>query len=151
MQNYKPYFKAMGMPNEMYTMACMPEEELENMYPEIYFIVYPVVCHHCDTMDMRYGNMYMPSRNELKCIIKNIESSIELNDSNNTNSTKEVEGKQWNKNGRNLQDLIWILFLKELMDRRRPRSYPYGPGFGYGSTPNYGPGRRFRYGNGYYY
>jgi len=43
----------------------MPVQQLENMYPRTYYIVYPRVQHYCDMMDMNYGCFYCPTKEEL--------------------------------------------------------------------------------------
>ena len=69
--------QAMGIPNQYSPMMTMPEQQLENMYPNIYNIINPVVEKHCDNMDMKYGTMYCPKKEELEATTDNILAEVE--------------------------------------------------------------------------
>lgn len=154
MQDYErdsmPYMHKMGIPSNMYPMANMPEQQLEMMYPRIYYIIYPVVVRHCDMMDMTYGRMYMPNREEVERMTDNIHSQVEADV--DAEMQQESEGSEERQFGfgfgrrRFLRNLISILLLRELLHRRRrpffgtPFGGGFGPGFGGGFGGGFGPG-----------
>jgi len=144
MQDYErdwmPCMQTMGIPNNMYPMMTMPESHLERMYPKVYYIIYPVVVRHCDTMDTTYGPMYMPAREEVERMVDNIYAKVEA-DVNVTikQDSREPEERQLGFGGRRLlRGLIGILLIRELLRRRRRPffGFPFGGGFG----PGFGGG-----------
>ncbi|MFZ7130905.1 MAG: hypothetical protein ACOWWR_00930 [Eubacteriales bacterium] len=150
-QQWMPYMQNVGVPSEMIPMVDMPQQELESMYPTIYFIVYPMVCRYCDMMDNTYGDMYVPNQKELSNMVDKMMEEMDIENIPMEPKSKDVSTKQWNRDA--ARDLLSILFLRELLDRRRYRRYPPYPypwtGRGPGRGPGFGPppGR----GPGYYY
>ena len=146
--DWRPCMQAMGIPNKIYPMMTMPEQQLETMYPKIYYIIYPVVVHHCDMMDSTYGCMYMPKREEVEHMIDNIYTKVEVDvDVAIKQEPRESEERQFGFGERLLlRGLIGVLLLRELLRRRRHPFFgsPYGRGFG----PGFGGG--FNGGPGYY-
>ena len=134
--------------------------ELENSYPEIYKIVYPMVTKKCDNMR---GETI--TRDDIENMTDEIYSAIEVNSEINLNinlQNKTTGNRQENKvstsnilksedknekrgedrqfGNRNLRDLIQILIIRELLRRPRPERPPFpGPG-GRPPFPG-GPGR----------
>ena len=135
--------------NGYYNMAYqngnrdMEDVEIEKLYPEIYKIAYPMVCKAC--------NQYRGEITEefVSKLTKEVYSNLELEDvrmeetqknevrnastsKNNTYSSKtennkiERETRQRRPNN-TLQDLIRILILRELLNRR-PGRPPIPPG-----------------------
>lgn len=127
--------------------------DLEDFYPEIYKIIYPMVQKACD------GNMGANSREEIERMTDEIYSAIEdsnqinvninlgntvsttnMNRTQNRNeiSKEEVQKKQEVENrniegesrisprNNNLRDLIKILLIRELL-RRRHNNFPQRP------------------------
>lgn len=141
--NYMPYMNSymqmMDMPNYCYQMAGMPEKQLESMYPKVYITIFPVVQHHCDMMDMKYGMMHIPTCEQLDSMTESI-VKIVVPDVEVIITQEEREGERQLEFGgrRLLRDLVTILLLRELIQRRSPYGYGgyYGyPGGGYGSFP----------------
>ena len=129
--------------------------ELENSYPEIYKIVYPMITKKCDNMrgnNITKGDIEnmtdeiyyaLESRNETQVNI-NLTNDVNrqrtanrANSSTSANTTKEenrkpkikvsettVEKRQLNGG---LRDLIQILLIRELLNRRRPPFRPPMP------------------------
>ncbi len=129
----------MGMHNQYNPMVTMPEQELENMYPNVYNIVNPVVESHCDQMDMKYGAMYCPTKEQVEAETEQIVKEVE----NNVLAAIEKDGATAERQlgfgfgGRRLlRDLAGILLIRSLIGRRRP--YGYFPGYFYGSPFFYG-------------
>lgn len=138
--------------------------ELENSYPEIYRIVYPMVSKKCD--NMRGGNITkddienmtdeiyyaLESRNETQV---NINLKNEVNSTRTTSGSKienrkpEVKVAETTEENRQLngglRDLIQILLIRELLNRRRPpfrppMPNPPGPGPRPPMRPPFRPG-----------
>ena len=150
--------------------------ELENSYPEIYKIVYPMVAKKCENMrgenitkdeiENMTDEIYyaLESRNETQVNINltndvnGIRKANNSNSSVSTNITKvdnrktdvkvsEVTGTNSEKRQINggLRDLIQILLIRELLNRRRPpfrqpMPNPPGPGPRPPMRPPFGPG-----------
>lgn len=106
------------------------EQELENSYPEIYKIVYPMVRKVCAQNNRGYGKA------EIDRMVEEVYSNIEVNNGAQLNITlnndvrggdKEKESKDEERENRQarrnnmLNDLIRILILRELLGR--PRMY----------------------------
>lgn len=146
-QGWMPYIQSMRAPEEMLPIVDMTELQLEEMYPRIYFIINPVIIHHCNALDAQYGDMYVPSKDLFNEMVEDIHSRV--SDDLDANNKQGVEIKQWTRGSHELRDLISIILLREMMHRRRrPRRYPYddyrrGPGYGYG--PGYGRGPGYWY------
>ncbi len=129
--------------------------DLENFYPEIYKIIYPMVQKACD------GNMGANSREEIEQMTDEIYSAIEDNNQINVNinlgntvsttnsntqkrneqhkeevqkkssEKQEVENRNTEESrisprNNNLRDLIKILLIRELL-RRRHNNFPPRP------------------------
>lgn len=120
-----------SMPSQMSPYSNMETsvDDLERMYPEVYRVVYPMVCFACDNVrmpiteemvDMMTDDIY--DRVEADGRI-NVEVSVEVR-SNESNS-EETRQRRPRRRNRFLRDLIRILLLRELI-RRRPR-FPMRP------------------------
>ena len=146
--------------NQMYqneypnTSQINMRNDLEDFYPEIYKIIYPMVQKACD------GNMGANSREEIEQMTDEIYSAIEDNNQINVNinlgntisttnmnrtqnrneiSKEEVQKKQEVENrntegesrisprNNNLRDLIKILLIRELLRRRHNHFSPRPP------------------------
>ena len=60
----------MNMPMmPMMNMSMCMEEDLEKMYPKIYFSIHPMVVHHCDMMESKHGVMHCPSKDEMESYV----------------------------------------------------------------------------------
>jgi len=129
-------------------MLMMPEEELERMYPRIYYIINPVIIRQCDVMEEVYGPDYVPAREELERMIDHIMYDVESR--LQEDMTDELARMQGNPSGSNprgnpdgrpfLRDLTGTLLIRELLGRRRRRFrrrpgfprfpiYPFYPGY----------------------
>lgn len=163
-ETYEDYIRSiLGYPNYTYqnqTMNCNPmnsepKEELEACYPEIYKVVYPMICKACDTntrpvtpalIDELTNEIYVSieSDNEINV---NINLTNEIGNTinhrstttNKTNTSKienvrevrETRGEDRQFRNRGLQDLIRILLIRELLGRpgnpgHRPPMPPHG-------------------------
>ena len=134
-QNYEDYMRSiLGYPNV--NTYQMPDDyyqqqndlklsELENLYPEIYKLVYPMVCKCVEnnTKPLTEENI-----NEMVLSISNnIEADFEVNvrmelkngDVRNPNSKEE---KRETRQNNYLNDLIRILLIREFLRRRNPQS-----------------------------
>ena len=127
--NYNTY-------NSMYNRTNFEIQELENCYPDIYVLVYPMVQKIC-------MNNTRPITKELVDeMTKEIYFSIEDNEigetrgkeeNTNVNSKDNIENRTIQIKNRTLNDLIRILILRELLGRpgnipgRLPRPRPPQP------------------------
>jgi len=129
---------AMAYPQQYCPMAAMPEQQLEDMYPRTYYIVYPRVQHYCDMMDMNYGCSYCPTKEQLDKMCDKICDEVESDvEAALCEEMKEEADRQLGFGGRRLlRALVGTLLIRELLNRRRPFGFPgfYGgyPGYNYG-------------------
>lgn len=131
--NYDEYMRCMlGYPN-MYTN--MPHfnntnpysDDLERMYPDVYRVVYPMVCAACDNITMPVTESMIDSmtdniydRVEADGRI-NIEVTVEAefrDDELNSSESRQFSRPRPRRRNRFLRDLIRILLLRELLRRR---------------------------------
>ena len=111
-------------------------EALNEFYPEIYKLLYPMVCKICnqnfnreitkDLIDRMTDEIYMNFEAEERPVQNNMRSPLKNGDVRNPNA-KEPETRQI-QGGRNflLRDLIRILILRELGRPNRPQFPPPG-------------------------
>jgi hypothetical protein len=160
---YQPTYQAAVDPYNNPNVQSMAEERTE-MYPDIYKIVYPMVCKVCDE------NAGMPVTDEAveemtNTVYSNVEADVDVNieanvkkevnnrngDVKNPNAKEpERETRQRRPGNRLLRDLIRILILRELFDRRPPRPPFPGPRPPRPPFPGPRPYRSFDYGGLYY-
>ena len=139
-RDWRPGMQTMGIPSQMYPVAALPEQQLESMYPRIYFIIYPAVIRCCDMMDATHGSMYAPKPEDVEHMVDDIYGTVEADVEA---AVKQESGtsaeRQFGFGGRPLlRGLIGILLLRELLRRRRRPffGFPFGGGFG----PGFGGG-----------
>ena len=123
---YDMYYDNWDMSN-MLSMNNIQMQELENCYPEIYTIVYPMVQRACSQ------NTRPITRELIDNMTDEIYYSIEDKEMlENRNKEEKGEDRQIRRNT-NLNDLIRILILRELLGRpglpggRPPRPRPPRP------------------------
>lgn len=149
-QNYEDYMRSvLGYPNDnfnpntyygcnddvcngMTQMATDIPEEREEWYPEIYRIVYPMVRKTCDDninaqvteelVEEMTNRIYMSIEVEEKEDMEPRQEELRNGDVRNPRAKEpERETRQRRPNNPILRDLIRILLLRELFDRRRRR------------------------------
>jgi hypothetical protein len=129
------------------------EKHLIGMYPKIYFIIYPFVTKCCDKMEKEHGHDHVPSREEFEDMVKEIFEEIEEKIEDIIDEEEDELTRQYGRR-RLPRDLTRILFLNELVGRRRRRRRPYPPYPGYYPYPGYPQGPGFYppyHGHGGYY
>lgn len=106
-------------------------DDLERMYPEVYRVVYPMVCRACDNVTMPVTESMLDSmtddiydRVEADSRI-NIEVEVQFRD-NDSDESRQMSRPRPRPRNRFLRDLIRILLIRELLGRRRPR-FPFRP------------------------
>lgn len=129
-------FPVMGMSGN-FPMMEMPQEQLESMYPEMYHVVHPHVKNHCDMFDSKYGMMHTPKREQLESMTDDICRKVEVDVDILINTNREGDDRQIGFGGRRvLRDLVSILLIRELINRRRRPThfggFPGGFGGGFG-------------------
>ena len=148
-QSYEEYMRdVLGYPreatyNDYYGInqrnMIVADEEIEKLYPEIYRVVYPMVCKACNQYkgeitedlvsrltDEVYSNLEVENevRGEEKPKAKT-ETRVSTT-SKTVSASKEVETRQRRLNN-NLRDLIRILILRELINRPGRPPFPGEP------------------------
>lgn len=128
------------------------QTSVEDMYPEIYKIIYPMVCKACMNVQENISeDLVSRITNEIYVNVENTEVAQECRNLQNGKNTKNevttnnrvssvVNDTRQETRQRNplLRDLIRILVLRELLGRpHRPR-LPFRPPF----RPPFGPGPR---------
>ena len=149
--------------NFQYQVAQDTSQELEECYPKIYRIIYPMVCKACENnvqpvtkqlIDSLTNEIYMAVEGNEEVNI-NINLGNDVRSTQNTNTPKKPEVKVENRSttesrqigGRNflLNDLIRILLIRELLgggnNQRPPFRPPMRPNFPGGMGPNRPPFR----------
>lgn len=140
----------------MTTDYSMPEtDEFSDLYPEIYKLIYPMVCKVCsqnghreitkDLVDKMTDEIYVNFESD-DTQTQMTKNNLRNGDVRNPNA-KEPEVRQETRQ-RNflLRDLIRILILRELLRRRRPNR-PHFPPQGrppMPPRPPMGPGNPYR-------
>ena len=147
-QNYEDYMRqVLGYPNMSTNDNCndgyyqvsmsmrpayeMPEER-EDLYPEIYRLIYPMVCKACDEVGDREiteelvenltNTIYINFEGEATVEVPMQRAENRNGDVKNPNAKEEV--RQTRQSNPFLRDLIRILILRRLFERRRPRPRP---------------------------
>lgn len=111
----------------------MMNNSMENMYPEIYRVIQPMVIKACDSL--RYTNMgnTFITVNILDDLTDNIYRSIENEERSseeNSDSQRSGENDDNTRQRRNLlRDLIRILLIRELLRRGYNTYSPYVYGY----------------------
>lgn len=100
------------------------EQDLAMIYPGIYHRIMPMVMYYGDQMEMRYGAMYSPAKEEVEKITDDIYDRLgkDINfDEYDERGENEEDLRQGPSRRPIARDLISILFLRELNRRRRRR------------------------------
>lgn len=162
-ETYEDYIRSiLGYPNYGATYQQQPmainyerndqNAEIENCYPEIYKVVYPMICKACsnnnrpitpDLIDELTNEIYLSieSDNEINVTINltnEVGGNVENRSTNGRTTTKssgvskeeikENRGEDRQFRNRGLQDLIRILLIRELLGRPgRPGHRPPFP------------------------
>ena len=135
------FYEQIPYDNFLYYSTRNLVSDLENLYPEIYKIVYPMIQKACnqnnkpidenlidDMTDDIYSNIEADNIINLNINIENKRNESAVNKEKN-NKCKTAENRQFNNP---IHDLIRILLIRELLDRpgyRPPRPRPPRPGF----------------------
>lgn len=119
MQQPQP-MQPMQMANPMKLEEEMPEYQMEMMYPESYYIMYPEVVRQSDNFDNNYGAMRMPTNEEIERMVDNIAVRVEVEvEAALKPGMREDETRVIGFGGRGLfRDFIRVLLLRELFQRR---------------------------------
>ena len=137
MQMPMMYMPMMNMP--MMNMPMFEEDDDDNednedlirMYPKIYVRINPMVKHHCDIMESLHGTMYCPHKEEMDKICKEVYEKYEEHhkddDDDDEDNDDSDDKRQIFGQGRRdtIQNLIRILFIRDLLGRRRRRRLHY--------------------------
>ncbi|MBU3146269.1 hypothetical protein [Clostridium sp. CF012] len=115
------------------------DKDLKSMYPKIYMRIHPMVKHHCDMLESIHGTMYCPSKEEMDHMCKEIcdkyeEKHKDDDDRNDNNDMRQILGL-----GRRgpIEDLTRVLFIRDLLGRRRRRRRMFDHGSHHGSHHGY--------------
>lgn len=130
------------------TMQVTPTQDLTPFYPEIYKIIYPMVCKVCninlnreltkELLDQMTDEIYNNMEPEEEECPTRKEPPLKNGDVRNPNAKEpEVQVKETRRTNFLLRDLIRILLLREW---GRPGRPPMRPPFPPGGRPPMGPG-----------
>jgi len=105
------------------------DDDLEKKYPPIYSKIYPWVSYFCCDMELKHGDDYEPTREEIKEITENIYEKIkdDLEDDDDKKDNKHRDDDRiplqygYGYSGGFVNDLIGIVLLNELVGRRDHR------------------------------
>lgn len=121
----------------------LQDNSCDELYPEIYHKIYPLICKEC-------RNVNMPVNNDtLERITDNVMKSIEIDLKIETKNVRQQEDRQTGRRNDTLRDLVRILILRELFgggnfpNRPRPPRPPFPGGPGPGPRPPF-PGGPIR-------
>ena len=156
---YSPYidrnYTYTDAQEDMYTytdemsVSERPTQDLTALYPEIYKIIYPMVCKVCnmnynreitkDLLEQMTDDIYRNVEPEEQTTSQRTEIQLKNGDVINPNAKEpEKSTRETRQNNFLLRDLIRILILKELgRPNRPPMRPPFPPGMG---RPPMGPG-----------
>ena len=160
--NTNPMMNMMQEPYESENTFTYEEMNVDDMYPEIYRMVYPMVCKACmNVQDNITEDLVSRLTNEIYTNLENEEAAqenrsignhstaqtgkaIRVENTNAKVNTPTVNHARHEERNRNpfLRDLIRILVLRELVGRPRPAMPrpPYRPPYGgIGPGPNRPP------------
>ena len=107
-----------------YYINRMNEGNLDDLYPDMYKKVYPLVCNECNSVNMPITQEILESMTDN--VFRQIEIDLKLQTNAKQENRKEENRAVANNNV--LRDLIKILILRELTDRGRvPNRPPFPP------------------------
>ena len=122
-------------------MPMMEEDEdLKKMYPKMYIRIYPMVRAHCDMMESMYGTMYCPSKEHMDHICKDVCDKYEKHrESEDDDCNDDNDMRQRRQLGRRgpINDLIRILFIRDLLGRKTKKKKKKTPLWILGKTKVY--------------
>lgn len=126
--------------NTGFDMNGISENDLENCYPEIYKIIYPMVTTRCNNIGANITKEDIENiTDEIYNALDGIDNTQKTSTTNSNNTriagkktepkTNETtdENRETRQYNRNLRDLIQILLIRELLRRRRPGRPPISP------------------------
>ena len=126
----------MPMQNMYPAVAGATEEELENLYPETYNVIAPVIEDTCDKWMSKFGEK-CPSNAEVDSMVEDIYKKVEPAVEAAVKKSPIAEERQFLGGGRRvLRDFIGALLISSLIRRRRRPFFGYPGGF-YGGFPYY--------------
>ncbi|WP_050608087.1 hypothetical protein [Clostridium niameyense] len=105
---------------ENFEKVCPEEsdEDLKELYPKIYFKVYPIINNYCNKLEKETNIMYCPTEDKMDDMCKEIHEKIK-------SELYETEEDCMRGDGYRIynptRDLIRIIFIDELLNRRRRR------------------------------
>lgn len=169
MNSYNNSYQDFNNQNNYETRTDM---ELEKCYPEIYKIVYPMVTKRCndvranltnDDIENMTDEIYyaLEERNDIRLNI-NLTNDVRTTETTNSQmtvadkkpevklseTTSSSEKRETRQTNRGLRDLIKILLIRELLNRRRRPHHPRPPMPGPGPRPPMRPPMRPPFGQG---
>ena len=125
-RNYDDFFMSNTL-HDMTAMSNIQRQELENCYPDIYRMVFPMIQKACMQNTRTITRELIDSMTEeIYFAIEDNELSENRSNDKTKTSNKETEDRQRIIRNQGLNDLIRILLLRELLGR---------PGFPGGRPP----------------
>lgn len=122
----------------MQTNSSMQDYNFDNLFPDIYVKIYPLVCNECNTNNMPITQEILEQMTDN--VLRKIEIDLKIQtnvkietrkDENKISNARvqDINQKIEDRSPQNnlLRDLIKILILRELLDRGRHPGRPHFP------------------------
>lgn len=138
---YRPNFDTQNLysTNDYYIMPNnikVQNNQCEELYPEIYYRVYPLVCQECQQNNVQL------TQETLEAMTDKIYKAIEIDLKIETKNVRQ-DDRQVNSRNNFLRDLIKVLILREIIGGGnagpRPPRPPQGPRPPFPGGPGQGP------------
>lgn len=97
------------------------DEDLKCLYPKIYFKTYPLIQNYCNILEKEKGKDYCPCQKEMDYACKEIYEKIKPQLDNENNIDDHCRQPHRYRRRHAVRDLIGIILINELLDRRRIR------------------------------
>jgi hypothetical protein len=117
-------------------MMQMGARQLENLYPEIYKLTYPMVMRACDNLKYMGMQNNMITVNMIDEMVINIYDSINTDEERSEEDSDDQRADDERQRVRfGFRDFIRVLLIRELLRRGHTHYYPIG--FGGGFMPGF--------------
>lgn len=104
-------------------MCMYDDDDLERMYPEMYYKIYPMIKMHCDRIERKCGWMESPTDKDLdeacEDMYENIKDYLEEMDEYDKDDDNYYSRQYSYGRRRPMNDFFRILLIRELLGRRR--------------------------------
>ncbi len=119
------YNNGMGVIQPEQQKNSYPVEEIEKMYPEVYYKIYPKVCRYCDMFKYNYGFRFIPNKEQFEAICDEIYNELEKelsinNKVMNDNSGTQVKAEALEEKNKELDEETKDIQTREIENSDNP-------------------------------